>query len=188
MPSGHGFAVAEARRVVVRKHAEHRRAERRRPEHLRARVRHDFRVFLAHPVFVRQVHQQRHARLHRGHHRARAHGMHLHHHAGLLRFVDHRAKHFQFLLARAGHRRQRDFAGELDALRGHRADCRAAFVGCASQVDALGGNDARSVDHAAVDVVSQRDVAVAGPAARENRRVAGLELRLHLRFFHRARY
>ena len=140
-------------------------------------------VGLADPVLVRQVHEQRDARLDGRVHRRRAHGVHLHVDADLLAFVEHGAQHLELLRARAGHRRQRDLARVLDARApSSRELLRARASGVVlGEPQALRRNDARTVDLAGLDVLAQRDVAVAGAAAGENRRVAGLELALHLR-------
>ena len=133
------------------------------------------------------MHEQRHARVHRRHHRRRADGVDLNHHARLLAFVHDGANDVHLLRGRAGHRRQGDLAGELDAQRRHLANLGARRVGrVLVEAQHARRDDARPVDLARLDAVAQRDVALGGPASREERGVAGLELGLHLLLFHRA--
>ena len=173
------LAVAKARLVVVREHAEHGRAEADRRKRFRARSRELRRVFLADPVLVRDVHEQRDAGIHRGHHRGRAHGVDLHEDAGLLPLVE---------------RRRADVLSSFSLGPGTgvsaispvylipiaailRISARARLGRADSEPQRAGRDDPRSVDHALLDVIAQRDVALGRTAARENRGVAGLEQR-----------
>ena len=97
-------------------------------------------------------------------------------------FVEHGAQGLELLLARARHRRQRDLARVLDAHRRHLADLLARRLRrVVREPHRARRDDPRAVDHALLDVVTQRDVAFGRAAAREHRRVAGLEEPLHLR-------
>ena len=62
-----------------------------------------------------------------------------------------------------------------------RISARAISGRVVGQPNLPGRNDARAVDDALLDVIAERDVAVGRTAAGEDRRVAGFELRLHLR-------
>ena len=132
-------------------------------------------------VLVRQVHQAGHAGVDRRDHRRAAHRVHVDLHADLLGFVHDRLEHFDLCLRRRGLRRQPDLTGVLDALRRQRLDRRARFGRRLPQVDLARRDDARADELALVDAVAQRDVGVGLPAAGEDRRVAGLEQRPHLR-------
>ena len=114
----------------------------------------------AHPVLVRQVHEAAHTGIERCNRGWRADGVDVDLHALLGAFVDDGLDHFDLGLGRGGFGRQRDLSRVLDALGGHRTDGCTSLVGGAAQVHALGRNDARTVDQAGIDVVTQRDVAV----------------------------
>ena len=102
MESGHGLPVAESRQVVIGEHSEDRRAKTNRPQNLRSRSRKFLRVFFAHEVFVREMHEQRNTGIDCRHHRLGTYSMDLHHHAGLLAFVHDRPQEspIPFRLAR----------------------------------------------------------------------------------------
>src|SRR5262245_1945853 len=181
------LAITEARFVVVGKDAEHRCAETDRRQDLRARSRELLGILDAREVLVRQMHQKRDAGTDSGHHRRCAHGVNLDQHAGLLAFVDDCLQDLHLLRGGAGHGGQRNLAGELDPHRRHLPNLSPGRFGrVLIQPQHARRDDARPIDLARLDAIPQRDVPVGWTARREERGVAGFELRLHLRLFHRA--
>ena len=118
------------------------------------------------------VHETSHAGVDGGDHRRTAHRVHVDLNADLLRLVHDRLEHFDLCLRRSWHRRQRDFAGVLDALRRQRLDRCAGFGRRLPDVDLAGGNDARADELALVDPVAQRDVRVCLSATGEDSGIA----------------
>ena len=137
---------------------------------------------------MRRVHEVFHAGVDGRHHGLRAHGVDLHARARLLRFVEQHAQVLHFLRRGTGLRRQRDLADPFHAELRDRLSFRADFVRRAvREIEARRRNDARAADHAFIDVVAQRDVAFGRAAARQDRRVACVEQRLHFLLLVRAR-
>src|SRR4029450_9498166 len=114
-------------------------------------------------------------------HRRRAHSMNVDLDAGLGALVDDRLEYLDLRLWRSGLRRQSDLTRVLDSLRSHRLNCRTRFGWSTAKVHSFRRNNARAVEFTFVDPVSERDVAVARPAAGQDRRVPCFEKRLHLR-------
>src|SRR5580693_10591006 len=110
--------------------------------------------------------------------------MDLDHNANLLRLVDDGPENLQFFFGRPWDGSKGYFARKLDSHVGHFPYLSASrFRSVIVQPQGAGGDNARSIDDALLDVIPERDVSFRRTAPGQYGRVTGFEKSLHLRLF-----
>src|SRR4029077_10877514 len=107
-----------------------------------------------------------------GHRGLPANSVHLNHHTHFFRFVHDGSESLHLLFGWPGERGQANFTGEFDTHGGHLAYFGSSVLRSERQGDSSGRDDARSVDHALVNVISERYVPVRWATPRQNGCVA----------------
>ena len=125
----------------------------------------------------------RHTRFDSSHHRLRTHRVDLDPHVRFLSFIQNRSEIFHLLGSGARPGCERHLPDELDAKPGEPPHFGSRiFRRVAGKIDSSGGNDARPLDGAFIDVLLEREIAFGRTAAGEHGRVSGVEQLLHLLF------
>src|SRR4029453_8058640 len=107
--------IPEPRQVVIREYSENRRPKTNYAQNLCARGAEFLRVLLTDPVFVWEMHQQRHTSIDGGNHGFGTHCMDLDYYAGFLCLVHHRLENFQLFFGWPGNGSKGDLTRKLDS-------------------------------------------------------------------------